>query len=271
MNWVFFLSKKLIKSVSIPHAATWFLGFSSCVCSLFLLLLLYFPSSFHYTKHWYAFSLSECCFALKKATKPERATHLHQRAGLWHVAPTPTQKGQLLLQVRECKSMESRWEPWNVLVPWLETTYCCGCPAANPFLWLGLPLGGVPRQWHIHSPSLVEVARALPGKGWGLRLPGVIKAMQGENLATKYLSCQWARQRLETGAGTQAGSLTQSYKSLVVISMEEGSSHQRCVGLCYNWSRLCSSGLSLVDEGEGKEHVASGGTNPRHTGCLASR
>lgn len=45
----------------------------------------------------------------------------------------PLKKGQLLLQVRECKSMESRWEPWNVLVPWLETMYCCGCPAANPF------------------------------------------------------------------------------------------------------------------------------------------
>lgn len=88
----FFLSKKLIKTVSIPHAAAWFLGFSSCVCSLFLLLLLYFPSSFRYTKHWYAFSLSECCFTLKKATKPERATPLHQRAALWHVAPTPTQK-----------------------------------------------------------------------------------------------------------------------------------------------------------------------------------
>lgn len=88
----------------------------------------------------------------------------------------PLRKGQLLLQVRECKSRESRWEPRNVLVPWLETTYCCGCPAANPFLWLGLPLGGMPQQRHIPSPSLVEAARALLHKGWGLCLPGVVKA-----------------------------------------------------------------------------------------------
>lgn len=70
-----------------------------------LFCLLHFTSPtvlsqfFLYTKHWYAFRLSKCCSALKKATKPERPKHLHQRAIVCHDALATTQK-----RVRECKS-----------------------------------------------------------------------------------------------------------------------------------------------------------------------
>lgn len=128
-----------------------------------------------YKAHWYAFGPGECCFASKKATKPEKAKP--PSSSLTCCTDSPSKKGNYCWRLESANALEvDGRKPRKVQAPWLETTYCCRCFITNPFLWLSFPLGGVPWQQHVPS-SLMEVVMALLDKGWGLCLLGAIKTM----------------------------------------------------------------------------------------------